>query len=377
MIIDRALEIATTNLRMCYTRKGIYAGMHHFRNYWARDSCFASFGCLKIKDYDIVKKNLEMYLKKMIKSGQVPFRIGPHIPLNYLGIITKFRARYTNDKSTMRSVDQNSLVIISAYEYIKTTKDKKFLKKHIEKLEKIMLWNFRNDFNKDLLVEEHDYCNWADSMKKKGTVLYTNVCHCHALKCLSELYKMLKIKDMEKNYLDLHKKVKDKINSEFWSGEHYFDWFDRQKHYSYFSTDGNMLAILWDIADKEQAKKIEEAAHIFDINDIPSQCVHPDYTKNLVSPFIRFIGIPDYHNGMSWLWLGCINALAKEKLKMHKDAKDLVMKMAEIIVKHGYVYEVYEQTGDPIKRALYHAEYPFAWSSGLFIYSVKEIYKKK
>ena len=63
----------------------------------------------------MVKKNLELYIKNIIKSGQVPFRIGPQIPLNYLGIITKFKPRYNNDKSNRKSVDQNSLIVISAY----------------------------------------------------------------------------------------------------------------------------------------------------------------------------------------------------------------------------------------------------------------------
>jgi glycogen debranching enzyme len=154
------------------------------------------------------------------------------------------------------------------------------------------------------------------------------------------------------------------------------DWFDNINHYNYFSSDGNFLAILWDIADKEKARHIEEAAHIFDLNDVPSQCVHPNYGSAVIGWHAKIAGIKDYHNGMSWLWLGCINALAKSKIGMKKDAIALLKKISDIIVKHGQVYEVYEQNGNPVRRMLYRTEYPFAWSSGLFVHAVSEIIKK-
>ena len=189
---------------------------------------------------------------------------------------------------------------------------------------------------------------------------------------MSKLYENID-KNKSIKYLDLHKKVKKKINELFWSGEHYLDWIYGKKKYNYFSTDGNVLAILWDIADKEKARQIEEASHMFDINEIPSQCVHPAYPDNYISPQTKFIGLKDYHNGLSWLWLGCINALAKNKIGMKKEAVGVLNKIASLITKHRHVYEVYDKSGNPVKRIIYRAEYPFAWSSGLFIYAAKEI----
>ncbi len=374
--INQALKIASDNLRACYSKEGIFAGLHHFKDYWARDSFFASYGSLVKEDYDIVRQNLKLFLRNINAEGQIPLRIGK----NSLGIVFSFygfnlgkrKAVYKTDKSHKKTVDQNSLFIISLYEYMKATKDKKFLANNIEKVEKVMKWNFLNDKDKDLLIEENEYCNWADSIKKKGKVLYTNVCHCHALYCISKVYEKSGDKNKSKTYLNLHKKVKNKINELFWSGEHYLDWIDSNKRYNYFSTDGNILAILWDIADKEKARHIEEASHIFDINEIPSQCVHPNYPDNYVSLQTKLLGLKDYHNGLSWLWLGCINALAKNKLGMKKKAIELLDKISSLIIKHRHVYEVYDKNG-PVKRFFYKAESPFAWSSGLFIYAVKEI----
>jgi glycogen debranching enzyme len=190
---------------------------------------------------------------------------------------------------------------------------------------------------------------------------------------MSELYKLLGNKEKQKSYSEKHEQVKKSINELFWTGEHYLDWIENEKHQNYFSTDGNLLAVLWDIADTTRAKHIEEASHIFDINEIPSACVHPLYPKSMVAPELRMIGLADYHNGVSWLWLGCINALAKFKIGMKKEAFSLVEKMATIIIEGNGVYEIYENNGEPVNRKIYKAEFPFAWSAGLFVYAVKII----
>jgi glycogen debranching enzyme len=311
------------------------------------------------------------------KTCQLPLRIGRSdfsIALSVFGfdLKKKKKPRY-HFFYGFTPVDQNSLFVIALHEYIKKTGEVDFLSENIPKVEKIMEWNFLQDKDGDLLIEENGYSTWADSINKKGKVLYSNVCHAHALYCLSELFKRLKDEKQSEKYSSLHCKVKEKINAIFWSGEYYIDWIDDGKIHNYFSTDGNILAIIWNIADKTKARHIEECSHIFDINDVPSQAVHPSYPNNLVSAQVKLIGLSDYHNGVSWLFLGALNALAKNKLGMRKEATQILEKMAELIVKHKGVYEIYEKDGKPVKRLFYRSEFPFAWSSGLFIYAAKEI----
>ena len=88
------------------------------------------------------------------------------------------------------------------------------------------------------------------------------------------------------------------------------------------------------------------------------------------------LGLSDYHNGLSWLWLGCASALAKEKAGLEKEAVEILNTIADMIVDYGIVYEIYDNKGKPVKRPLYKAEYPFAWSSGMFLYAVRKILKK-
>jgi glycogen debranching enzyme len=374
--IDVAFQIALNNLRSLYGEEGIFAGARHFKDYWARDSFFAGFGCLEAEDSYIVKKNLALYLNYINKHGQLPLRIGATqtgVVLAYFGLKSKKRIPiYHTDKNKSHPVDQNSLFIIAFCHYIKKTKDIEFLNENLDKIERICSWNFLNCHD-GLLIEENEYCNWADSVKKKGNVLYTNVCYCYSLECMSSLYKILGNKQRQKEYLEKYQQVKRKINELFWTGEHYLDWIDKDRHHNYFSTDGNILAVLWDIADAVKAKHIEEASHIFEVNEVPSECVHPLYPKKLISSQIKLIGLGDYHNGVSWLWLGCINALAKNKLGMKKEAISLLEKIASIIIENNGVYEIYEETGEPVNRLIYKAEFPFAWSAGLFVYAVKMI----
>lgn len=96
-----------------------------------------------------------------------------------------------------------------------------------------------------------------------------------------------------------------------------------------------------------------------------------------MAPELRLIGLGDYHNGVSWLWLGAINALAKHKIGMRNDAMALLGKMSDLIIKYNGIYEIYEKDGSPVKRKIYRAEHPFAWSSGMFLYAEKIINSKK
>ncbi|MCM2325250.1 MAG: hypothetical protein NDI94_02215, partial [Candidatus Woesearchaeota archaeon] len=130
------------------------------------------------------------------------------------------------------------------------------------------------------------------------------------------------------------------------------------------------------IASKENARHIEEAAHIFEVNETPSGCVHPKYPKSLAYLPLRLVGLGDYHNGLSWLWLGAISSAAKKKIGMDNEAKEMLDKIGALISKYGEVFEVYEK-GMPVKRMLYKSEKPFAWSSGLFIYAYSNILNDK
>jgi len=380
--LKKAFEIAKRILRGRYQKQGIFAGSHHFDDYWARDSFYGSLGALAIGDAAIVKKNLELFLKYQKSNGQIPVRIG----VSRFGVVAKVfnirlpfisAPRYWQDKGFNPSTDQNSLLIIAFYEYMKKTKDIDFLKKYYPKLIKCIEWNLLYNIDDDLLMEEGPFATWQDNIKKTGKVLYTNVCHLHALYCISKLFEMLKERKVQDKYMEFYKKTKEKLNEYFWNGDYYIDWFDK-KEFDYFATDGNALAIIWGIADKEQAEKIMESSEELGINrSVPSLTNLPFYPKGIATSFfLNLIGLHDYQNGMCWLFLGCMDALAKWKSGMKKESIEVLSRIAEIIVRYNDVYEVYSEDGKPIMRTFYKSENNFTWTAGMYVLAYKEIYRQ-
>ncbi len=386
-VLARAGKIAISNLRKCYSEYGIFAGTHQFSDYWARDGLFASLGSLAIGDNEAVRKELELMLTFQAHDGQFPMRVGQYfLGFKMLGLPTKkeLKPRYDQDKYGSMPVDQNSLFIIAFSEYLKKTGDINFLNNNYNSIEKAILWNLSNDNGGDGLLEEGHYAGWTDSLRKKGNVLYTNALHCEALRLMAELSAKSGHDAEAKKYLALHARLKSAINKKFWNSRYYSDWImpgkkagkgtRREKRHDYFSTDGNLLAILFGIADRKQGLSIQREILARRISaKVPSLTNHPKYPFWMQSLLDTIFGIGDYHNGLSWLWLGSLDALAKHRLGLKSEAREELEKIASIITLHKGVYEVYTPDAKPVNRLLYKSEQPFAWSAGLYLYALSEI----
>jgi len=235
--------------------------------------------------------------------------------------------------------------------------------------------DFRHDTDRNLLLEQGWYSDWADSLRKRGEILYTNVCHYSGLKNLSEIARFAGHKDDCDEFEFLAGKVKAKVNTMFWNGKYYNDSVGRGG--DIFSSGGNILAVLWGVAEPKQAKKVFDYIKKYKMENFTLNTNHPSYYWWQISPMIKLIGLSEYHNGLRWLWLGCMDVAAKAKYGLKKEAKELLTKIAGKIIEFGSVYEVYEKTGKPIRRFVYKAEHPFAWSAGLFVYAVNEYNKMK
>ncbi|MBN2881175.1 hypothetical protein JXM83_03920 [Candidatus Woesearchaeota archaeon] len=355
-----SLNIAISSLRSNYTKLGIYAGASHFKNYWARDSLYASLGSLELGDYNIVKSNLELFLK-FTKNGQVPLRIGDkNIFLSFLGIHSKkLEPQYNQDKGINYAGDSNSLLLIIANEYYKKTKDKEFVKTNKKTLEEILAWNLDKIDDNNLMWTDK-YATWHDSVKKVGYTLYNNVL---LYQSLIEAQELLRIK------IEQASDVKDAINKRFWNGIFYDDWSTKTRNYSIFVPYENFLAILTGIADKKKANSIINFEKELKLSDkIPSLTNFPNYPKEEISLRLRLAGMGDYHDySLSWLFIGLTKVAALNKLNNTKDAKETLNKISKIIKKYQNVYECYDKNQNPLKRLFYKSEEKFAWSSGFYI----------
>ena len=320
--ISKARQIARYDLESCSTPDGIIAGGAHFTDLWARDSLFASLGAPK----SVADCTIRTFLRFQRSDGAVPYRI-----------FRKFGVLIPNFRSVQSGgfVPDGGLMLAIASPHHK----KKILA-------------FYKERYGDNLISEWFQCEWADAVLKIGKVLYTNILYWKATG---------------------DNKIARKINTKFWNGTYFSDWVD-YKRQDYFAAHPNMLAIIWGLTTKKQAEKILAYARNKCWNGWALEENYPQYPWWRI-PLQNYIaGIPDYHNrGVIWLQPAILYALALYKTGHTDEARLVLGKVAQKIIEYKGVYEIYEKSGQPVSRFFYKAEYPFAWSSGLFLRASKII----
>jgi glycogen debranching enzyme len=187
-----------------------------------------------------------------------------------------------------------------------------------------------------------------------------------------------------KDYQKRAKKLKNAINQNFWTGRYYLDWIDKGDKHDIFSTDGNLLAILFGISNKNQSSAIQRHIKKKRINHPWASKTNdnPDERKRYVSRLNKLLGIGEYHNRWVWPWLGCIDASVKSRMGEKNEAKGLLAKIAQSIVRDKTCHEVYDQKGTPVKTGLwlgdfglgFKSEAPYAWTAGLYIFAYHQIF---
>ncbi len=359
-ITRKAIEIAKRDLRACYASNGIFAGRGHFQQYWCRDSFFASLGASAIGDLSVVKKQLYFFLLNEKKNGKLPGLITPRGRPEYRPLLLS------------NPVDGNALFVIAFSDYLRRSGDKKFARENFAGVRKAMEWVEGHDWNHDMLIEEGLLANWADSLFKCWKVLYSNVCYCRALEEFAAIAGALGEKALAGRYEKKAAGVKKEINRQFWLQEYYADWIDWKRHEN-FSSDGNVLAIVWGIADGEKGARIEEFVAEKKLTEVPMRTCYPNYAPWRVATFFTFPSKAFYyHNGLSWPWLGAMNAIALQRLGERKRAGKEMERIAELIVGQGTVHEIFDESGKPVRSALLKSEHPFAWSAALFLLAAEK-----
>ena len=78
-----------------------------------------------------------------------------------------------------------------------------------------------------------------------------------------------------------------------------------------FSSDGNLLAIVWGLAKPEQMAsilKVMDEARMAE--PVPTRVVYPSYPIKLIAVENVLGGLENYHTDASWLWLGAFHLIA-------------------------------------------------------------------
>ena len=354
--INSAYKISQKILKSAYNSNGIKAGQTHFSDVWVRDSCFSSWGAIAINDHEIVENFLTVTLNHLNEKGQCPLRIGQkYFLLKFFGLKGPEGPSYIEDKYVSIPMDSNSLTIILFHKYLVSSQNHEFAQTFYSKLIKAIRW-YENHQNNHLITEGH-YAGWADSIKKKGHVLYTNVLYFKSLCAMRDISKHMNNHADEIDFLKKSESVKKRINEVFWNGDYLNDWVYKNKSKTTFSVDGNMLGILFNVIDEKKVSKVLNYVIAEQmITNVGVPVVHKKYNhSDVYSPFL-LIGLKKYHNGLYWFWVSCITSIALFKNGFKKEGLDLLNKLSIKINKDQTVFEVYNKNGTPFNGLFYKSE---------------------
>jgi GH15 family glucan-1,4-alpha-glucosidase len=386
----RAMFIAAESLRSgIHTRllapgiskEILHAGYRNFRECWARDFGFASYGLIAIEQFKVVKETLEAFFWHQAADGRLP------VKLYSMGYVTRYlHSLLGREQSTVRmlkpkyisahgapSLDGQAILVIAALHYAKETNDNDFLLGYWEPLVRAVTW--LQKYRRNSLLHQGAYADWADSVERRGIVLYTNVLYWKALTEMANSAALLDLETEAEQYSAEAENVSLSIIEKFWRPElGYFVTSDRLDN---LSSDGNLLAVAWGLAAPERAESILKVMDDLGMSDpVPTRVAYPSYPLDLISIENRLGGLANYHTDASWLWLGAWHLVAVTRSGSLDRATQILERITDVIVKDGQINEVHGPSGAPLSSFWYKSEAPLTWNAGMILYA-HQIYEKQ
>ena len=394
---ERALFIAADNLRSgiegrrfgnLKTRDIMHAGYRNFRESWARDFSFAAYGLMSLNEFKVVKETLEAFLEHQTPEGQLP------IKLHSFHMVTRFmhsllgreqsteipmRPKYISGHGTL-SLDGQCLMVIAAIHYSFRANDHEFLKTHWAALVKAIAWTEGSVLEStDGLLTQGAFADWADSIALKGRALYTNVIYWKALQEMSEAATHFELKDQTSSlYAQKALRVGQAIQDHLWRPT--LGYFAASDSFDQLTSSGNLLAIAWGLASKEQANSIMDALLVTGMaGPVPTKVAYPPFPRHLIAIENRLAGVANYHTDAAWLWIGAWHVIALARTGRIDEAHGILSRIADVIVRDQQVHEVYGPDGKPLSSFWYRSESPLTWNAGMVVYAyyVLEYFMKK
>lgn len=354
----------------------VCAGLRNFREPWARDFGFASFGLIELGEFQAVKESLEVFLIHQRPTGQFPVKIhSTSIADRYLHSLFKreqpiyapIKPKYITAHNTI-SLDGNALLVIAALNYITRSGDHEFAATHWPALKRAVIWLEEHALEDDGLLHQAAFADWADSIARSGRVLYTNVLYWKALHELALAAPLYGQPDDEAYFRDKARQLKASINAHFWRQD--LGYYVTNEIFDNLSSSGNLLAIAWEMTTPEQAETILDRMDEFDMaNPVPTQVVHQAYPNKFIALENRLGGIANYHTSAAWLWLGAWHIIALARMERYLESELLLYRLSNVIVRDGAVHEVYAPDGFHLASFWYTSEAPLTWSAGMVVYA--------
>lgn len=373
MSIHECRKEAVMALRQCCTPHGLYAsgGKGGYDQVWARDSVITFLGASLINDNSFKKcfrKSLDTLAKYQSELGQIP---------NAVDLYDKKRKKQV----TFATIDSSLWYVIGEHVYAKNYGDRKFLIKNKRNIDKAILWVKYQDTGEDKLPEQQPTSDWQDAFPHKyGHVLNTQALYYFALK--------LERRDTEANAVKdaVHGRIKKEIS--FFSNKgYYLPWMwknhngDKEQE-EWFDSLGNLLSIIFGLADNNKSRKIIRYINKNNINKpYPVKALYPaikEGNKEWKSYFSKCDARMPYNylNGGVWPFIGGFYVAALVKLGMLKKAEFELGKLAE--ANHNFEkkrFDFFEWIDG--RNGKFREGYYQSWSIGMYLFAYECVEKKK
>jgi len=362
-IIDRAFEKAKEVLKKCSTKKGFYAAFPGYAGVWSRDSIITSIGASLIEEKfkETFKRSLITLAKAQSKKGQIPN-----------AVIDK-GAEY-------KSIDSTLWFVFGHYLYKQRYKDDSLYKKHKKNIDKALTWLSYQDMGEDLMLEQLPTTDWQDAFPHR---------YGHTINTQALYYKILNLTGKKRDAKKLRKNVNKNKDDKLWQENYYLPW--RWKNHNkykelgeWFDSLGNLLAIIFELADKEQSEKIFNHIKNKKINKpYPVKAIFPPIrpkTKEWQDYFKDCAAGKAYHylNSGIWTFIGGFYICALVKHKKIKEAQKELLQLAKANLQKPFYSEwLNGKTGRPGISGDGSKDGNQAWNAGMYIAAYESVKKKK
>lgn len=390
-ILEEAYQEAKKVLKNCMHPLGMRssAKIDGYYSVAGRDSMIALLGGSLIKDFtfeDCFKRTLKTLARYQTN----------------LGCISDAVCAKTKKVSYKSTIDGTAWYVIGHYAFYKNYKDLNFLKRNYSNIQNALIWLWYQDVNSSGLVKIGEAGAWQDTFATRGNSLYANAVYFAALKAGEKIG--------IKKCRSLSEKTRKAINSCFWSSEKriprnpmvsnreekgywekeckktkfknnaYLPYVSFIQAGNWFDSLGNLLAVVFNIADKDKSSRI--------LNYISQQNINKPYpVKDIYPPIYPgqrdwrdyykegSINVPNhYQNGGIWPYIGGFYIAALVKAGRLKEAKENLIKLAEANRVGKRSWEFNEWLHGKSAKPLGKEEQ--AWSAGMYIYAYEALKRK-
>ncbi len=356
-IIKEAFDAAVGVLEKCATSHGFHAAFPGYDAVWSRDSMITSMGAslLGKKFKGAFEYSLITLANNQSKNGQIP------------NAVDKFSKREKH--VDFKSIDSTLWFLIGEHIYKKRYGAGLF-NKHKKNIEKAANWLSFQDMGEDGLLEQLPTTDWQDAFPHR---------YGHTINTQALYYKVLEMIGKKREAEELRKKVNEDKDDRLWKGNFYLPW--RWKNHNkyhergeWFDSLGNLLAIIFELADGERGMKILNFIEKEKINlPYPIKAIYPPIKKGSKDWQDYFEDCEagkmfHYLNGGVWTFIGGFYVLALIKLGRLRGAEKELERLAFANLQKPVFSEwLHGKTGKPGNSASGSEEGNQAWNAGMYI----------